>query len=107
MYGGRLLTDDEITGLLIATLFAGQHTSSITSAWTGYFMIANKARSRFSLSCAHSKVLGHTAALLAQSSPCAEAAPSAEHMWSHQPGFPVHMPMLGSSLQTSFSKLKF
>ncbi|KAK9831328.1 hypothetical protein WJX81_002868 [Elliptochloris bilobata] len=43
VYGGRALTDDEITGLLIATLFAGQHTSSITSAWTGYFMIANKA----------------------------------------------------------------
>jgi hypothetical protein len=27
---GRALTDDEITGLLIAVLFAGQHTSSIT-----------------------------------------------------------------------------
>jgi len=46
VYGGRALTDDEITGLLIATLFAGQHTSSITSAWTGYLMIANKARRR-------------------------------------------------------------
>lgn len=40
--GGRQLTEDEIAGLLLAVLFAGQHTSSITSAWTGYFMIANK-----------------------------------------------------------------
>ena len=42
-YGGRALSDSEITGMLIATLFAGQHTSSITSAWTGYLMLANKA----------------------------------------------------------------
>ncbi|CAN0504844.1 unnamed protein product, partial [Scytosiphon promiscuus] len=27
-------TDDQIVGLLIALLFAGQHTSSITSTWT-------------------------------------------------------------------------
>ena len=44
VFGGRELTEEEIAGLLIAVLFAGQHTSSITSAWTGYFMIANKAR---------------------------------------------------------------
>lgn len=31
--GGKL-TEDEIVGLLIALLFAGQHTSSITSTWT-------------------------------------------------------------------------
>ena len=41
-HGGRALTDGEITGMLIATLFAGQHTSSITSAWTGYLMLAHK-----------------------------------------------------------------
>ncbi|PNH01769.1 Obtusifoliol 14-alpha demethylase [Tetrabaena socialis] len=40
--GGRSLTEEEITGLLIAVLFAGQHTSSITTAWTGIFMVANK-----------------------------------------------------------------
>ena len=51
MYGGRALTDDEITGLLIATLFAGQHTSSITSAWTGYFMIANQVRQLLTYVC--------------------------------------------------------
>lgn len=39
---GRQLTPDEITGLSIATLFAGQHTSSITSAWTGHEMINSK-----------------------------------------------------------------
>lgn len=42
VYGGRAPTEDEITGLLIAALFAGQHTSSITASWTGYFMINDK-----------------------------------------------------------------
>lgn len=36
----RPMTDDEITGLLIAALFAGQHTSSITSTWTGMYLHA-------------------------------------------------------------------
>jgi sterol 14-demethylase len=40
-YGGRPLTNEEITGMLIAALFAGQHTSSITSAWTGLLMLAH------------------------------------------------------------------
>ncbi|CAN6485626.1 unnamed protein product [Victoria cruziana] len=39
---GRPTTDDEITGLLIAALFAGQHTSSITSTWTGAYLLRNK-----------------------------------------------------------------
>lgn len=39
--GGRSLTEDEITGLLIAVLFAGQHTSSITSSWTGFCMLTH------------------------------------------------------------------
>jgi hypothetical protein len=39
---GKSLTDDEITGMLIAVLFAGQHTSSITSTWSGMYMLANK-----------------------------------------------------------------
>ena len=34
IYDGRELSEDEITGMLIAVLFAGQHTSSITSTWT-------------------------------------------------------------------------
>ncbi|GAB4822084.1 hypothetical protein N2152v2_009130 [Parachlorella kessleri] len=44
VYGGRALSDVEITGLLIAMLFAGQHTSSVTSTWTGLRMIANKEK---------------------------------------------------------------
>ena len=36
---GRALTEDQITGMLIAVLFAGQHTSSITSTWTGLFLM--------------------------------------------------------------------
>ena len=40
--GGRKLTDDEITGLLIAILFAGQHTSTVTSSWTGLRMMDTK-----------------------------------------------------------------
>eukprot|EP00607_Mallomonas_marina_P009315 CAMPEP_0182417958 /NCGR_PEP_ID=MMETSP1167-20130531/2417_1 /TAXON_ID=2988 /ORGANISM="Mallomonas Sp, Strain CCMP3275" /LENGTH=459 /DNA_ID=CAMNT_0024591869 /DNA_START=172 /DNA_END=1551 /DNA_ORIENTATION=- len=39
---GSRLIDDEIVGLLIALLFAGQHTSSITSTWTTMFLLFNK-----------------------------------------------------------------
>ena len=42
VYGGRATNDEEIAGFLIATLFAGQHTSSITSSWTGYQMLDTK-----------------------------------------------------------------
>ncbi|KAL3613974.1 hypothetical protein CASFOL_042048 [Castilleja foliolosa] len=38
---GRQTTESEVTGLLIAALFAGQHTSSITSTWTGAYLLAN------------------------------------------------------------------
>lgn len=38
--GGRL-SDEEIVGLLIALLFAGQHTSSISSTWTTMFLAHN------------------------------------------------------------------
>jgi sterol 14-demethylase len=38
---GSSLTDDNIVGLLIALLFAGQHTSSITSSWVSYFLMHN------------------------------------------------------------------
>ncbi|CAD7702260.1 unnamed protein product [Ostreobium quekettii] len=41
-FDGRALTDEEITGLLIAALFAGQHTSSSTASWTGYYLISRK-----------------------------------------------------------------
>ncbi len=36
---GRKLTDDEITGLLITVLFAGQHTSTVLATWMGLEMI--------------------------------------------------------------------
>lgn len=32
---GRALTDDEITGILLTALFAGQHTSAVLATWTG------------------------------------------------------------------------
>lgn len=35
---GTVVTDEEVTGLLIALLFAGQHTSCITSTWTSLFI---------------------------------------------------------------------
>ncbi|GAB5361249.1 hypothetical protein AAMO2058_000697300 [Amorphochlora amoebiformis] len=41
---GRLLTVDEITGFLIALLFAGQHTSSVTSTWTILFLLNTNKR---------------------------------------------------------------
>ena len=40
---GTDCTDDEVVGLLIALLFAGQHTSSITSTWTLMFLLFNPA----------------------------------------------------------------
>ncbi|XP_037746653.1 lanosterol 14-alpha demethylase [Chelonia mydas] len=40
---GRLLTDDEIAGMLIGLLLAGQHTSSTTSAWLGFFLARDKS----------------------------------------------------------------
>ncbi|XP_038653843.1 lanosterol 14-alpha demethylase isoform X1 [Scyliorhinus canicula] len=39
---GIPLTDDEIAGLLIGLLLAGQHTSSTTSAWMGFFLSKDK-----------------------------------------------------------------
>ena len=41
---GSGMTDDQICGMLIAVLFAGQHTSSVTSTWTSLFLAANKER---------------------------------------------------------------
>eukprot|EP00252_Welwitschia_mirabilis_P020602 TRINITY_DN5081_c0_g1_i1.p1 TRINITY_DN5081_c0_g1~~TRINITY_DN5081_c0_g1_i1.p1 ORF type:complete len:490 (-),score=56.24 TRINITY_DN5081_c0_g1_i1:234-1703(-) len=38
---GRPTSEGEVTGLLIAALFAGQHTSSITSTWTGAYLLSN------------------------------------------------------------------
>jgi len=38
---GRDLNDTEIAGLLIAALFGGQHTSSITSTWVGLLIHSN------------------------------------------------------------------
>jgi len=38
---GETLSDDTITGLLLALLFAGQHTSGITATWTGFFLAQN------------------------------------------------------------------
>jgi len=39
---GSHITDEQITGLLIALLFAGQHTSCITSTWTALFIANNR-----------------------------------------------------------------
>lgn len=39
---GSRITDEEVTGLLIALLFAGQHTSCISSTWTSLFIAFNK-----------------------------------------------------------------
>lgn len=39
---GTSLPDDHIAGLLIALLFAGQHTSSITTTWTAVHLLNDK-----------------------------------------------------------------
>lgn len=38
---GRSLTDDEITGILLTALFAGQHTSGVLAAWTGVELLGH------------------------------------------------------------------
>jgi len=38
---GTLVTEEEVTGLLIALLFAGQHTSCVTSTWTMLHLLHN------------------------------------------------------------------
>lgn len=40
---GRPLNDDEIAGMLIGLLLAGQHTSSTTSSWMGFFLARDRA----------------------------------------------------------------
>ncbi len=35
---GRLLNDEEVAGMMIALLMAGQHTSSTVSTWTLCFI---------------------------------------------------------------------
>ena len=40
---GAALTDDEITGMLLAAMFAGHHTSSVTTAWTLLELMRNPA----------------------------------------------------------------
>ena len=44
--GGRRSTDEEIVGMLIAGLFAGQHTSSVTSSWTSLYLHSKENRDR-------------------------------------------------------------
>ena len=39
---GQSLTDSEVVGMLIGLLLAGQHTSSTTSAWLGFFLARDK-----------------------------------------------------------------
>src|SRR5437868_5167733 len=39
---GRALTENEITGMLLAGMFAGHHTSSVTTAWTLIELLRNK-----------------------------------------------------------------
>src|SRR5205823_2608902 len=38
---GRALTDEEIVGLLLTLIFAGQHTSAVIAAWTGLLLLAH------------------------------------------------------------------
>ena len=40
---GRVLSDDEITGILLAALFAGQHTSAVLATWTGLELMQDTA----------------------------------------------------------------
>ncbi|KAI2510455.1 cytochrome P450-like protein [Fragilaria crotonensis] len=54
---GTKITKEEVTGLLIALLFAGQHTSCITSTWTSLF-IANDPSIMNRILAEQDKILG-------------------------------------------------
>ena len=41
---GSKLTDDQIVGMMIALLIAGQHTSNVTGTWTGLHLLLDRAR---------------------------------------------------------------
>lgn len=43
---GSQLTNDQVLGMLIAVLFAGQHTSSITSTWTGLLLLESHQKQK-------------------------------------------------------------
>lgn len=38
---GTKLTEDQIAGMMVATLFAAQHTSNVTATWTTLFLLDN------------------------------------------------------------------
>lgn len=40
---GRALSDDEVVGLLVATVFAGQHTSAVMATWTAVLLLEHPA----------------------------------------------------------------
>ena len=40
---GRGLSDDEVVGLLVATVFAGQHTSAVMATWTAVLLLEHPA----------------------------------------------------------------
>jgi len=41
---GTKLTDDNIAGMMVATLFAAQHTSNVTATWTLLFLLEDKRK---------------------------------------------------------------
>ena len=41
---GTKFTDDEIAGMMVATLFAAQHTSNVTATWTILFLLDDARR---------------------------------------------------------------
>lgn len=40
---GRALVDDEVTGILLTILFAGQHTSAVLATWTGLELMNSRS----------------------------------------------------------------
>lgn len=41
---GSKLSDDQIVGMMIALLIAGQHTSNVTGTWTGLHLLLDPPR---------------------------------------------------------------
>ena len=102
---GRPLTDDEIAGLLIGFLLAGQHTSSTTSSWMGFFLAHNK-HLQDSLYKEQIKVCGEDLPPLKFDQVCSpsSSAPSFSFA-SSSPSFPSSPPYILVSLNHSNPQL--
>lgn len=81
---GSKLTDDQIVGMMIALLIAGQHTSNVTGTWTGVHLLQSAEHMRRAQAELASKVGGRDANCeTVWRSPCCRHADVHSHSRRH------------------------